>query len=114
MLNDPLIVEFVVTIKIADHGPDMRVDEARLEQQTLASLKRCLGQQKALRVQSVNLLGIEHCEWVFESGMPVDCGLAQPVRLFCNGSWSYPYRGEIEDSDDGFYSLMQFVDENAV
>ena len=111
--KDAMLVDVVVTVQVADREPRSRVSEARLEEEAVSVVADCLSKERALDVQQVSLMSFEHCQWVFEDGMPVDCGLSQPVRLFADGSWCYPLRGEQERSGRDFRSLVEFIRQQA-
>jgi hypothetical protein len=84
-----------------------------LDEEAVSVILDCISKARALEIQQVSLLDFDHCQWVFEGGMPVDCGLAQPVLLFTDGSWCYPSSSEVEHSGRDFRSLMEFVQQQA-
>jgi hypothetical protein len=107
--DDAMLVDILVTVKVADRTPNFRVSEARLEEEAVTAVADCLANDKTIEFQRASLLEFEHCQWVFEGGMPVACGLEQPVRLFSDGSWSYPYHGDDHVSGRDFRSLIEFI-----
>jgi hypothetical protein len=107
--DDEMVVDVVVKVKVADVEPRSRVSERRLEEEAVSVVAECLAKEKAIELQEVTLLGFDHCKWVFEDGMPVECGLPAPVRLFTDGSWSYPYQGKEQRNGRDFEALVQFV-----
>jgi hypothetical protein len=104
-----MLGDIVVRVKVAGREPKYRVSEARLEHEALSVVAECLSKEKAIEFQEASLLGFDHCKWVFEDGMPVECGLSAPARLFTDGSWSYPYQGEEKYKGRDFKSLIQLV-----
>ena len=112
MIEEEMIVDLLVQVKVADRVPNTRLSEARLEEEALAAVAECLSKETSVDFQQASLLGYEHCSWVFDDGMPVECDLPRPVRLFTDGSWSYPYDGAERQSGRDFRSLAQFVREH--
>jgi hypothetical protein len=104
-----MMVDVVVKIKVADCGPRSRHSEARFEKEAVAAVAACLKKDKTIEFQEATMLGFEHCQWVRQLGEPVDCGLPTPVRLHTDGTWSYPFEGEPQDSGSDFASLVAFV-----
>lgn len=86
-----MTVKIVVTVKAAPMAPQFRVSEKRLEEETVSVVAECLSKEKSLEIERASLLCFDDCKWVFEGGMPLECGLQQLVRVFTDGSWSYPY-----------------------
>lgn len=109
MEDRPMVVDVVVKVKVADFEPRSRHGEARLEDEAVAAVAECVARDKSVEFVEAALLGSEHCAWIRELGQQTDCGLADPVRLYADGSWSYPFGGEGEHSGQNFASLVTFV-----
>jgi transcriptional regulator with XRE-family HTH domain len=107
--HEEMVVDVVVKVKVADRSMTYRASESRLEEEAVGVITEALQKEAALDVQDVSLLAFDHCKWVFEGGMPVECGLAEPVLLFSDGSWCYPAKGRPRQRGKDFDSLLHFV-----
>ena len=110
--EDSMEIDIIIKVRVSSSEPLDRITEQRLEKEAVSVVTDCLAKEKSVELLEASLLGFKHCDWVFEDGMPVDCGLPESVRLHTDGSWSYPYGADPlhpQHEDGDFASLVQFV-----
>jgi hypothetical protein len=112
--EDSMEIDIIIKVRVSSSEPLDRITEQRLEKEAVSVVTDCLAKEKSVELLEASLLGFKHCDWVFEDGMPVDCGLPESVRLHTDGSWSYPYGADPlhpEDEGGDFDSLVRFVEQ---
>jgi len=91
---------------------DTRVGEELAEALAAESVATALraSPDPAVGAATVEPFGYAHVvRFQAELGLPVECGLPFPARVFADGSWAYPADGEPLAEGDSLNALIEFA-----